>query len=88
MCFCLGITDKAGRPISQRVFKNSVSYNDGMLEFVTFKSLLHWILSMSRRLAQAGGPFTFNFKDRDNVTYINIDGEFYYSFRIGNKFCR
>ena len=49
-----------------------------MLEFVTFKSLAHCILSLSKRLAQAGGPFEFEFKERDNIMYINIDGEFYH----------
>lgn len=78
-----GITDKNGYAIPSYVFDDKVAYNDGKLEFATFSSMFHLIFQRSRRVMQAGGPFTFDFKNEDSMnlkettTYVNIDGEFY-----------
>lgn len=78
-----GIVDKNGNPISRGVFKDHVTYNDGKLEFATFSTLLHVILAKSKRVAQSSGPFEFKFHENRNfVTYINIDGEFYQANNI------
>ena len=78
-----GITDETGNAISTRSFDDSVAYNDGKLEFATFPTILHVVLSKSRRIAQAEGPFEFNFTDEMQAnTYINIDGEFYQVMKI------
>ena len=72
------------------------AFDDGMLEFATFDSLLYYILNKSNSIIQDEGPFEFEFVDDENIrTFLNIDGEFYKVFNVsriritkGTKLCK
>mmetsp|Transcript_7844 Transcript_7844/g.8976 ORF Transcript_7844/g.8976 Transcript_7844/m.8976 type:complete len:247 (-) Transcript_7844:42-782(-) len=85
-----------GTRIQEQLYKKEPHFNDGILEFATFDSLLLYILNRSNSLTQGGGPFEINFNTKeDNRTYVNIDGEFYKAVNIekiiikkGDSLCR
>jgi hypothetical protein len=91
----IGIENAYGIRGTEKLYFKEPAFDDGMLEFATFDSLLKFILNRSNSIYQGGGEFEFEFVDDEDIrTYLNIDGEFYKVFNVrrillrkGNSLC-
>ncbi|CDW73512.1 diacylglycerol [Stylonychia lemnae] len=58
---------------------NNQHFDDDVLEFNSFNTILQMVLTGGYRISQDRGPIQFKFKDlkKDFYAYLNVDGEYY-----------